>query len=149
MHRQILKIALLSDFYWLKNSKPVQIHRELCEVYGEKVISRQEIEKLCYMVKYGTDVTSDYRVGRPSRSKTTDNIVLVNEIIRTNRRIIIDKIAGTLDIYFGNAQQIQGNCQKELCCSMTMQLHIQQRLRRLPRTRVTWNINTVVHIILK
>jgi len=90
------------------------------------------------MFKYGTDVISDYRGGgRPSTSKTTENIVLVNEIIQTNRRITIDIIAGTLDIYFGNAQQIQGSCQKKLCCCMTTQLHIQQWLRRLPRIRVT------------
>lgn len=89
------------------------------------------------MFKYGrTDVTSDYRAERPSTSKTTDNIVLVNEIIRTNRRITIDEIVGTLDISFGSAQQIQGNCQKELCCSMAMQLQTQQRLRRISRTRV-------------
>lgn len=81
-----------------------------------------------------TDVNSDYWAERPSSSKTTDNIVLVNEIIQTNRRITIDKIAEILDIYFGSAQQTQENCQKELCCSMSMQLYIQQWLRRLPRT---------------
>lgn len=55
-----IEIRAVIRFLWLKNYKSLQIHQEMCELYGENA-SRQAIEKWCNMFKNDhTNVTDDY-----------------------------------------------------------------------------------------
>jgi hypothetical protein len=53
-------------FLCAKNTAPVDIHSQLCEVYGEKCMSIQHVRKWCREFKDGrTDVHDEQRSGRP------------------------------------------------------------------------------------
>lgn len=102
-----IEIRAVIRCLWLKNYKPVQTHGKVCEVYGEKTISRYAVEKWCNTFKNGrTDINDDYRAGRPSTATTIDNVVRVNEIKQSNRRVTVDEIAETIGISFGSAHEI-------------------------------------------
>lgn len=72
-----------------RNMKPAEIHRQLTEVYGEKVISDGMVRKWVRQFNDGrTNVHDEARCGRPS--VVSDELVeKVNENIRENRRFTI------------------------------------------------------------
>ena len=42
-----IEIRAVIRFLWLKNYKPVQIHGEVCKVYGDKTISQSKSGAIC------------------------------------------------------------------------------------------------------
>jgi hypothetical protein len=67
--RQVRITLCDSFFFCAKNTAPVDIHSQLCEVYGEKCMSVQHVGKWCREFKDGrTDVHDEQRSGRPSVS---------------------------------------------------------------------------------
>jgi histone-lysine N-methyltransferase SETMAR len=80
-------------FLLARNNKPIEIHRQICQVYGNDVYSESGVRRLCIQFKNGrTNVHDEERSGRPSL--VTDDIVSkVNEKIRENRRFTIRELS--------------------------------------------------------
>jgi transposase len=66
----------------------VDIHSQLCEVYGEKCMSVQHVRKWCREFKYGhIDVHDEQCSGRPSVLDKT--IAKVEETMLKDRRVTV------------------------------------------------------------
>lgn len=61
-------------FLWAKKLKPIEIYRQLCEVYGNNVISEGGVRQWCIRFKNGrSNVHDEEKSGRPSI--VTDELV--------------------------------------------------------------------------
>jgi len=76
-------------FLLVENHRPIEIHRQLCKVYGNKVMSEGGVRQWCILFKNGrTNIHDEERSGRPTI--VTDELVAkINEKIRENRRFTI------------------------------------------------------------
>lgn len=94
-------------FLWAKRLNCTEIHREICSVYGEHTVSRPAIAKWCKQFENGrTDLTDEYRKGRPLTSTDAVQVAAVEQLIRDNRRIKIKEIATSLNISYGSVYSI-------------------------------------------
>jgi len=77
----------------VENHKPIEIHRQLCKVYGNKVMSEGGVRQWCIMFKNGrTNVHDEERSGRTTI--VTDEVVAkINEKIHENRHFTITKFS--------------------------------------------------------
>ncbi|GFW72264.1 HTH_48 domain-containing protein [Trichonephila clavipes] len=73
-------------FLLAKNLKPMEIYRQVCEVYGNNVMNESSIRKCCIQFKSGqTNNHDEEKSGRPII--VTDELVAkVDEKIRENHR---------------------------------------------------------------
>lgn len=80
-------------FLLAKKNKPIEIYRQLCEVYGNDVITEGGVRQWCIRLKNGrTNVHDEERSGRPSI--VTDEIVSkVDEKIKEDRRFTITELS--------------------------------------------------------
>jgi len=80
-------------FLSVENHKPIEIHRQLCKVYGNKVMSEGGVRQRCIVFKNGrTNVHDEERSGRPTI--VTDELVAkINEKIRENRHLTITEFS--------------------------------------------------------
>ena len=63
-------------------------------VFGEEAMCRTQTYEWWKRFKEGrTSVDDDPRSGRPSTSKTEDNVAKVREAIRSNRRLTVGELA--------------------------------------------------------
>jgi len=61
-------------FLLMENHRPIEIHRQLCKVYGNNVMSEGRVRQWCIMFKTGrTNVHDEERSGRPTI--VTDELV--------------------------------------------------------------------------
>jgi transposase len=61
------EIRAVIRFLHAKNMRAAEIHRELCAVYGQTVMSEGTVRQLCRMFKDGRkNVHDEERSGRPS-----------------------------------------------------------------------------------
>jgi hypothetical protein len=61
------KIGRVIHFFHAKNASAVKIHRELCVVYGQNVMSEGDVRQWCRMFRDGrTNVHNDQQSGWPS-----------------------------------------------------------------------------------
>jgi len=66
------EISAVIRFLNAKKVAPIEIHRQLTEVYGEKCMSVQHVRKWCREFTGGrTDIHEEERNGRPSVSDET------------------------------------------------------------------------------
>lgn len=80
-------------FLWAKKMPPVEIHRELCSVYGENIMSYTAVKKWCQLFREGrTNVHDEKRSGRPSVI-TDDLVEKIDGKIRENRRFTITELS--------------------------------------------------------
>ena len=76
-----------------KNMKPVEIHRQLCDGYGEHAMSSSMVRRWLRLFSEGCEnVHDDPRSGRPS-VVNEDLVRAVEEKIRENRRFTITSIS--------------------------------------------------------
>lgn len=76
-------------FLLVENHKPIEIHQQLCKVYGNQVMSEGGVQQWCIMFKNGrTNVHDEERSGRPT-IVTDELVVKINEKIHENRRFTI------------------------------------------------------------
>ena len=76
-----------------KKMKPAEIHRQLCDVYGEHAMSSSLIRRWVRLFKEGREnVHDDPRSGRPS-VVNEDLVRAVEEKIRENRRFTITSLS--------------------------------------------------------
>ncbi|UYV79710.1 hypothetical protein LAZ67_18000373 [Cordylochernes scorpioides] len=79
-----------------KNNSPVEIHRQLVEVYGEKCMDIKNVRKWCREFNEGRiNVHDEQRSGRPSLPEST--VARINEMVRANRRITLEEIEDGLN----------------------------------------------------
>jgi hypothetical protein len=81
-------------FLFAEGVKPVEIIRGMQAQYGDNSLSSSKIcEWIDHFKKGRTSVCDEERSGRPSTSRTENNIQAVERLIRKNRRITVDDIA--------------------------------------------------------
>jgi len=86
------EIRSVIRFLHAKRVPPIDIHRQLTEVYGEKCISVQHVRKWCREFSEGrTEVHDEQRSGRPSVSD--DVVDKVERILLEDRRITINELS--------------------------------------------------------
>jgi len=79
----------------------------LTVAYGESTLSKKNVYKWYNLFQEGREnVNDEPRSGRPSTSKTDENVQEVKKIVFKNRRITIREIADDLNISFGSCQSI-------------------------------------------
>ncbi|UYV70198.1 hypothetical protein LAZ67_7002154 [Cordylochernes scorpioides] len=97
-HSSPAKCELRSVIRFLnaKNNSPVEIHRQLVEVYGEKCMDTKNVQKWCREFNEGRiNVHDEQRSGRPSFPEST--VARIDEMVHTNRRITLEEIEDGLN----------------------------------------------------
>ncbi|UYV68231.1 hypothetical protein LAZ67_5003531 [Cordylochernes scorpioides] len=88
-------------FLSAKNNSPVEIHRQLVEVYGEKCMDIKNVRKWCREFNEGRiNVHDEQRSGRSSLSEST--VARIDEMVRANRRITLEEIEDGLNEDFSH-----------------------------------------------
>ena len=87
-----VEVRSVIRFLRFKKNSPIEIHRELKAVYGDKVMSVQHVRKWCRLFDEGRNQVADHaRSGRPS--VVNDDLVRrVEEKIREDSRITFDDL---------------------------------------------------------
>ena len=76
-----------------KNIQPADIHRQVCEVYGEGAMSDSMVRRWCRQFESGRDKVHDHKCsGRPS-VVTPDLVQQIEAKICENRRFTITDLA--------------------------------------------------------
>jgi len=87
------EIRAVIRFLQAKNIQPADIHRQVCEVYGEGAMGDSMVRRWCRQFESGRDnVHDDKRSGRPS-VVTPDLVQQIEVKIRENRRFTITDLA--------------------------------------------------------
>ena len=81
--------------FCVKIGKSVTETFEMLKIaFGEDAMCRTQTYKLWKRLKEGrTSVDGDPRSGRPSTSKTDDDVAKVRKVIRSNRRLTVREVA--------------------------------------------------------
>ena len=94
-------------FLWAEGVPGAQIHLRMCGLYGYKVLSRRIIYEWNEIFENGrTSVTDAERSGRQATATTTRNEERTLELIRENRRITVEEVAGSLNVSVGSAYSL-------------------------------------------
>ena len=102
-----VEVRAVVRFLNARNFSAAEIHRQLVEVYGKNVTSRQSVVKWCSKFKNGRVETDDYaRSGRPITAHTTENKARVERALLENRRLTIDELEDELNISHGSIVRI-------------------------------------------
>jgi transposase len=78
-------------FLFAEGAKSVDIIRRMQAQYGDNCLSRSKIyEWVDHFTKGRTSICDEERSGRPSKSRTENNIQAVERMVRENRRITVN-----------------------------------------------------------
>lgn len=120
-YKKVSRVLVCSSIFyyskkWIKETIKFCIKNEikcartfemLTVAFGESTMSRTQVQLWYNRFKDGReDVNDDARPGRPSTSKTDENIEAVKKMILDNRRITIREVADDVGISFGSCQAI-------------------------------------------
>jgi len=84
-----------------------ETHEMLKLVYGDPAVTMKTVYNWFERFRKGCEsVEDEERLGRPSTSKTQENVERVIEMIRSNRRLTIREIAEDLNISYVSVQNI-------------------------------------------
>jgi hypothetical protein len=84
-----------------------ETHEMFREAFGEHSLSQTAVFRCHSCFKAGrVSVEDDERSGRPSTSKTTENVKKSRELIHEDRRQTIHELADTVGISYGVRQEI-------------------------------------------
>jgi hypothetical protein len=101
------EIRAVVRFLNAKAVAPVEIHRQLVEVYGDSVMTKKQVYVWCNNFNAGRcSVADEQRSGRPLSSQTDVNIEAVDRLIRRDKRMKIRDVAEELDISKSTAHRI-------------------------------------------
>jgi len=85
------EVRAVIRFLNAKGVKPIEIHHQLTEVYGESCMDVKNVHKWCREFTAGrTEIQDEERSGRPSISDET--VAKVEIIMRLDRRITLDDL---------------------------------------------------------
>ena len=94
-------------FLWAEGVQRAQIHLCMCAQYGDKVLSRRIVYEWTEMFENGRmSVTDAERSGHPATAKSMRNEERTLELIRKNRRITAEEVAGRLNVNVGSAYSL-------------------------------------------
>ncbi|GFS78965.1 protein GVQW3 [Trichonephila clavipes] len=95
----IIEQRIVVKFHFKLGKTTTETYNLLKEVYGSECLSRAQVFEWFKHFKDGRqDVEDDSRPGRPSTSKTEENVEKVASLIRSDRRLSIRAIAETVNI---------------------------------------------------
>jgi len=90
-----------------KKKSAKEAHEMLTLVYGDAAVTMKTVYKWFERFRSGREsVEDEERSGRPSTSKTQENVERVREMIRSNRRLTVREISEDLNISYGSVQNI-------------------------------------------
>ena len=90
---------IVVKFHMKLGETATQIYNLLKKVYGNECSSRARVSEWFKRFQDDReDVEDDSRLGRPSTSKTDDNIETIGNLVRSDRRLSIRAIAETVGI---------------------------------------------------
>ncbi|GFX87748.1 protein GVQW3 [Trichonephila clavipes] len=98
-----------------------EIFAKLQQAYGDSVLSRAQVFRWFKAFSEGRESTEDEpRSGRPSVSKTAENIVRVRDLVRSYRRLTVRMIGEELNLNHTTDHQIFTNELKmrKICAKM-------------------------------
>ena len=85
------EVRAVIRFLNAKDLQPIEIHRQLTEVYGESCMDVKNLRKWCREFTAGrTEIHDEERSGRPSISDET--VAKMGQIVRQDRRITLDDL---------------------------------------------------------
>jgi len=91
-------------FLWGEGVPGAQIHLRMCTQYGDKVLSCRIVYEWIEIFENGrTSVTDAERSGHPATATTMRNKERTLELVRENRRITVEEVAGRLNVSVGSA----------------------------------------------
>jgi hypothetical protein len=94
-------------FLWAKELNAKYIHEEMFPFYGEKCLSRKAVHNWVEKFFRGHLKVADYaRPSCPVEIATEGTVKQVEELIRANRRIMIDSVATALVCSHGLAYSV-------------------------------------------
>ncbi|KAJ4436753.1 hypothetical protein ANN_16885 [Periplaneta americana] len=83
------EVRSVIKFFNAQRIAPIEIHRQLCQVYGPKIMSKQMVRRWCRQFSEGRQsVHDEERSGRPSLIND-DRVELVRQCIMENHRFTI------------------------------------------------------------
>ena len=81
--------------------------KETHEMLGDAAVTMKTVYKWLERFRNGCEsVEDEERSGRPSTSKTQENVERVSEMIRSNRQLTIREISEDLNISYGSVQKL-------------------------------------------
>jgi len=119
-------------FSWAEGVPGAQIHLRMCAQYGDKVLCRRIVYEWTKMFENGrTSVTDAKRSGRPATATTTRNEESTLELIRENRRITVEEVAGRLNVSVGSTYSlIHDNLKFSKVCAMWVHKELTEERKR-------------------
>jgi hypothetical protein len=91
--------VLLCVFCGQKDFPTKGIHKEMFPVYGEKSLSHKDVHNRVEKFSQGrSEVADEDWPGRPVEIATETAVQRVEELIRADRRIMIDSVTTALDV---------------------------------------------------
>ncbi|KAJ4427740.1 hypothetical protein ANN_25393 [Periplaneta americana] len=86
------EVRSVIKFFNAQSIAPIEIHRQLCQVYGPNIMSKQMVRRWCMQFTEGRQIVHDEeRSGRPSL--INDRVELVRQCIMENRRFTITELS--------------------------------------------------------
>jgi len=83
------------------------IHLRMCAQYGDKDVSRRFVYEWIEMIENGRMILTDVEHSRlPATALTTRNEEGTLELIRENRRLTIEEVAGRLNVSVGSVYSL-------------------------------------------
>lgn len=87
------EVRSVIKFFNAQSIAPIEIHRQLCQVYGPNIMSKQMVRRWCRQFSEGRQsVHDEERSGRPSLIND-DRVELVRQCIMENRRFTITELS--------------------------------------------------------
>ncbi|KAJ4427319.1 hypothetical protein ANN_24939 [Periplaneta americana] len=87
------EVRSVIKFFNAQSIAPIEIHRQLCQVYGPNIMSKQMVHRWCRQFSEGRQsVHDEERSGRPSLIND-DHVKLVRQCIMENRRFTITELS--------------------------------------------------------
>ncbi|GFU55198.1 protein GVQW3 [Trichonephila clavipes] len=96
---------------------------KLQQAYGDSVLSRAQVFRWFRAFSEGRESTEDEpRSGRPSVSKTAENVARVRDLVRSDRRLTVRMIGEELNLNHTTVHQILTNELKmrKICAKMVL-----------------------------
>ncbi|KAJ4428910.1 hypothetical protein ANN_25904 [Periplaneta americana] len=87
------EVRSVIKFFTAQSFAPIEIHRQLCQVYGPNIMSKQMVRRWCRQFSEGRQsVHDEERSGRPSLIND-DSVELVRQRIMENRHFTITELS--------------------------------------------------------
>ncbi|KAJ4432082.1 hypothetical protein ANN_20696 [Periplaneta americana] len=87
------KVRSVIKFFNAQSIAPIEIHRQLCQVYGPNIMNKQMVRRWCRQFSEGRQsVHDEERNGRPSLIND-DRVELVRQCIMENRHFTITELS--------------------------------------------------------